>query len=57
MRWPGSENRPTHNMSPCILISGVSVLNFDTMKGVSTSSGFINGFGSLGQTNGVTLPV
>lgn len=41
---------------PDTLISGVAALDFGTKKGASTASGIINGFGSIGQIIGVTLP-
>ncbi|MBP9900672.1 MAG: MFS transporter [Verrucomicrobiota bacterium] len=41
---------------PDTLISGAAAMDFGTKKGASTASGIINGFGSIGQIIGVTLP-
>jgi OPA family sugar phosphate sensor protein UhpC-like MFS transporter len=41
---------------PDSLISGAAAIDFGTKRGASTASGLINGFGSLGQMIGVTLP-
>ena len=41
---------------PDSLVSGTAAIDFGTKKGASTASGMINGFGSLGQTIGITLP-
>ena len=41
---------------PDTLISCVAAMDFGTKKGASTASGIINGFGSVGQIIGVTLP-
>ncbi len=41
---------------PDTLISGAAAMDFGTKKGAATASGIINGFGSLGQIIGVTLP-
>ena len=41
---------------PDSLISGTAAMDFGTKKGASTASGVINGFGSVGQIIGVTLP-
>jgi OPA family glycerol-3-phosphate transporter-like MFS transporter len=41
---------------PDSLISGAAAIDFGTKRGASTASGFINGFGSLGQLIGVMLP-
>jgi len=41
---------------PDSLISGTAAIDFGTKKGASTASGVINGFGSLGQIIGVTMP-
>ncbi len=41
---------------PDTLISGAAAMDFGTKKGASTAGGVINGFGSMGQIIGVTLP-
>ena len=41
---------------PDSLISGTAAIDFGTKKGASTANGLINGFGSIGQTIGATLP-
>src|SRR5215471_11661692 len=41
---------------PDSLIAGAAAIDFGTKKGASTASGLVNGFGSLGQIAGVTLP-
>jgi OPA family sugar phosphate sensor protein UhpC-like MFS transporter len=41
---------------PDSLVSGTAAIDFGTKKGASTASGLVNGFGSLGQTIGITLP-
>lgn len=41
---------------PDTLISGAAAMDFGTKKGASTAGGIINGFGSMGQIIGVTLP-
>lgn len=41
---------------PDSLVSGTAAIDFGTKKGASTASGVINGFGSVGQMIGVTLP-
>jgi OPA family sugar phosphate sensor protein UhpC-like MFS transporter len=41
---------------PDSLISGAAAIDFGTKRGASAASGFINGFGSVGQMLGVALP-
>ena len=41
---------------PDSLLSGAATIDFGTKKGASTASGLVNGFGSIGQVFGVTLP-
>ncbi len=41
---------------PDSLISGAAALDFGSKRGASTANGVINGFGSVGQMIGVTLP-
>lgn len=41
---------------PDSLISGTAAIDFGTKQGASTANGLINGFGSIGQMLGVTLP-
>lgn len=41
---------------PDSLVSGAATIDFGTKKGASTASGLVNGFGSIGQIFGVTLP-
>jgi OPA family glycerol-3-phosphate transporter-like MFS transporter len=41
---------------PDSLISSAAAIDFGTKKGASTANGMINGFGSIGQMIGVTLP-
>ncbi len=41
---------------PDSLVAGAASIDFGTKKGASTASGLVNGFGSLGQIIGVTLP-
>ena len=41
---------------PDSLVSGAATIDFGTKQGASTASGLVNGFGSLGQVFGVTLP-
>jgi len=41
---------------PDSLVSGAATIDFGTKKGASTASGLVNGFGSIGQVFGVTLP-
>jgi OPA family glycerol-3-phosphate transporter-like MFS transporter len=41
---------------PDSLVAGAAAIDFGTKKGASTSSGLINGLGSIGQIIGVTLP-
>ena len=41
---------------PDSLLSGAAAIDFGTKRGASTANGVINGFGSLGQMIGVTLP-
>jgi OPA family sugar phosphate sensor protein UhpC-like MFS transporter len=37
-------------------VAGAASIDFGTKKGASTASGLVNGFGSVGQIFGVTLP-
>jgi sugar phosphate permease len=41
---------------PDSLISGAAAIDFGSKRGASTANGVINGFGSVGQMIGVTLP-
>lgn len=41
---------------PDSLLSGAATIDFGTKRGASTASGLVNGFGSIGQVFGVTLP-
>jgi sugar phosphate permease len=41
---------------PDSLISGAAAIDFGSKRGASTANGVINGFGSIGQMIGVTLP-
>lgn len=41
---------------PDSLVAGTAAIDFGTKKGASTASGLVNGFGSIGQVFGVTLP-
>ena len=41
---------------PDSLVAGTAAIDFGTKKGASTASGLVNGFGSVGQIFGVTLP-
>jgi OPA family sugar phosphate sensor protein UhpC-like MFS transporter len=41
---------------PDSLIAGAAAIDFGTKRGASAASGFINGFGSVGQMLGVALP-
>jgi OPA family glycerol-3-phosphate transporter-like MFS transporter len=41
---------------PDSLISGAAPIDFGTKRGASAASGLVNGFGSLGQMIGVSLP-
>ncbi len=41
---------------PDSLVSGTAAVDFGTKRGASTASGLINGFGSLGQIVGVSMP-
>lgn len=41
---------------PDSLIAGAAAIDFGTKRGASTANGLINGFGSIGQMIGVSLP-
>lgn len=41
---------------PDSLVSGTAAIDFGSKRGASTASGLINGFGSLGQIAGVSMP-
>src|SRR5437773_10838298 len=41
---------------PDSLVSGTAAIDFGNKRGASTASGLINGFGSLGQIVGVSMP-
>jgi len=41
---------------PDSLVSGTAAIDFGSKRGASTASGMINGFGSLGQIVGVSMP-
>ena len=41
---------------PDSLLAGAAAIDFGSKRGAATASGVINGFGSLGQMIGVTLP-
>jgi OPA family sugar phosphate sensor protein UhpC-like MFS transporter len=41
---------------PDSLLSGAAAIDFGTKRGAATANGLINGFGSLGQMIGVSLP-